>query len=51
MSGDAKDQPNIFYTKGAPLLQAEGLLNEGKVKSIYSMADEPEKVYLSLIHI
>ena len=46
MSGDAKDQPNIFYTKGAPLLQAEGLLNEGKVKSIYSMADEPEKVYI-----
>ena len=46
MSGDAKDQPNIFYTKGAPLLQAEGLLNEGKVKSIYRMADEPEKVYI-----
>ena len=46
MSGDSKDQPNIFYTKGAPLLQAEGLLNEGKVKSIYSMADEPEKVYI-----
>ncbi len=46
MSGDAKDQPNIFYTKGAPLLQAECLLNEGKVKSIYRMADEPEKVYI-----
>ena len=46
MSGDAKDQPNIFYTKGAPLLQAECLLNECKVKSIYRMADEPEKVYI-----
>ena len=46
MSGDSKEQPNIFYTKGAPLLQAECLLNEGKVKSLYRMADEPEKVYI-----
>ena len=46
MSGDSKDQPNIFYTKGAPLLQAESLLNEGKVKSLYKMADEPEHVYI-----
>ena len=46
MSGDSKEQPNIFYTKGAPLLTAESLLQEGKVKSLYRMADEPEKVYI-----
>ena len=46
MSGDSKDQPNIFYTKGTPLLQAECLLNEGKVKSLYKMADEPDHVYI-----
>ena len=46
MSGDSKDQPNIFYTKGAPLLQAESLLNEGKVKSLYKMANEPDHVYI-----
>ena len=46
MSGDSKEQPNIFYTKGAPFLQAECLLNQGKVKSLYRMADEPEKVYI-----
>ena len=46
MSGDSKEQPNIFYTKGAPLLQAECLLQEGKVKSLYRMANEPEKVYI-----
>ena len=46
MSGDSKEQPNIFYTKGAPFLQAECLLNEGKVKSLYQLANEPEKVYI-----
>ena len=46
MSGDTKEQPNIFYTKVAPLLTAECLLNEGKVKSLYRMADEPENVYI-----
>ena len=46
MSGDSKEQPNIFYTKAAPLLTAECLLQEGKVKSLYRMADEPEKVYM-----
>ena len=47
MSGDGgKEQPNIFYTKGAPLLQAECLLNKGKVKSLYRMSDEPENVYI-----
>ena len=46
MSGDSKEQPNIFYTKEAPFLTAECLLNEGKVKSLYRMADEPEKVYI-----
>ena len=46
MSGDSKEQPNIFYTKAAPLLTAESLLQEGKVKSLYRMADEPEKVYI-----
>ena len=46
MSGDTKDQPNIFYTKATPVLQADYLLNQGKVKSIYRMADEPEQVYI-----
>ena len=46
MSGDSKEQPNIFYTKGAPLLNAESLLNEGKVKSLYRMANEPDNVYI-----
>jgi len=46
MSGDQKEQPNIFYTKMAPILQAETLLNRGKVKSVYQMADEPGKVYI-----
>ena len=46
MSGDSQQQPNIFYTKGAPLLQAECELNECKVKSLYRMADEPENVYI-----
>ena len=46
MSGDSKEQPNIFYTKGAPLLNAESLLNEGKVKSLYEMANEPKNVYI-----
>ena len=46
MSGDSKEQPNIFYTKVAPLLTAECLLQEGKVKSLYRMADQPDKVYI-----
>ena len=46
MSGDSKEQPNIFYTRVAPLLTAECLLQEGKVKSLYRMANEPEKVYI-----
>ena len=49
MSGDSKEQPNIFYTKAAPLLTAECLLQEGKVKSLYRMADEPEKVYMHFL--
>ena len=46
MSGDSKEQPNIFYTKAAPFLTAECLLNQGKVKSLYQMASEPENVYI-----
>ena len=46
MSGDSKNQPNIFYTKTAPILLAECLLSEGKVKSLYRLAEEPEKVYI-----
>ena len=46
MSGDSKEQPNIFYTKTAPILLAECLLSEGKVKSLYRLAEEPEKVYI-----
>ena len=48
MSGDSKNQPNIFYTKTAPILLAECLLSEGKVKSLYRLAEEPEKVYIHL---
>jgi len=46
MSGDSKEQSNIFYTKTAPILLAECLLSEGKVKSLYRLAEEPEKVYI-----
>ena len=46
MSGDSKEQPNIFYTKAAPLLTADCLLQEGKVKSLYRMANEPDNVYI-----
>ena len=46
MSGDSKNQPNIFYTKTAPILLAECLLSEGKVKSLYRLAEEPEKVHI-----
>ena len=46
MSGDCKEQPNIFYTKEAPILLAECLLSEGKVKSLYSLAEDPQKVYI-----
>jgi len=46
MSGDSNEQPNIFYSKETPFLQAECLLSEGKVKSLYRMADQPEKVYI-----
>ena len=46
MSGDSKEQPSIFYTKTAPILLAECLLSEGKVKSLYRLAEEPEKVYI-----
>ncbi len=46
MSGDCKDQPNIFYSKTTPFLQAECLLNQGKVKSLYRLIDYPERVYI-----
>ena len=46
MSGDCKEQPNIFYSKTTPFLQAECLLNQGKVKSLYRLADYPERVYI-----
>ena len=36
----------IFLYKGSTFLTAECLLNEGKVKSLYQMADEPENVYI-----
>ena len=46
MSGDAKEQPNIFYTR-VPLTEAhDSLLQQGKVKSVYQIADEPQKVYI-----
>ena len=46
MSGDSKEQPNLFYTK-VPLTEAQdSLLLQGKVKSVYEIADQPEKVYI-----
>ena len=46
MSGDSKEQPNIFYTK-VPLTKAhDTLLLQGKVKSVYEIANEPGKVYV-----
>ena len=45
MSGDNKDQPNIFYSKEFTESK-ENLLMQGKVKSVYQMAGEPQKVYV-----
>ena len=46
MSGDTKEQPNIFYTK-VPLNEAhDSLLLQGKVKSVYEIAGEAGKVYI-----
>ena len=46
MSGDTKEQPNIFYTK-VPLNEAhDSLLLQGKVKSEYEIAGEAGKVYI-----
>ena len=46
MSGDSKEQPNIFYTKVPQTVAHDTLLLQGKVKTVYSIADEPEKVYV-----
>ena len=46
MSGDSKEQPNLFYTKVPQTEAHDTLLLEGKVKSVYEKADEPGKVYL-----
>ena len=47
MSGDpGKDQPNLFYTKVPQTVAHDTLLLQGKVKSVYSIADEPGKVYV-----
>ncbi len=46
MSGDTKEQPNIFYTR-VPLNEAhDSLLLQGKVKSVYEIAGEAGKVYI-----
>ena len=45
MSGDpGKDQPNLFYTKVPQTVAHDTLLLQGKVKTVYSIADEPERV-------
>ena len=46
MSGDSKEQPNLFYTKVPQTEAQDSLLLQGKVKSVYQIADEAEKVYL-----
>ena len=46
MSGDSKEQPNLFYTKVPQTEAHDLLLLQGKVKSVYSIADEPERVYV-----
>ena len=46
MSGDNKEQPNIFYTKVPQTEAHDSLLLQGKVKSVYSIVEEPERVYV-----
>ena len=46
MSGDTKDQPNIFYTKVPQNEAHDSLLLQGKVKSVYEIAGEAERVYI-----
>ena len=47
MSGDpGKDQPNLFYTKVPQNAAHDTLLLQGKVKSVYRIVDEPQKVYI-----
>ena len=48
MSGDTgnTEQPKIFYTEVPQTEAHDTLLLEGKVKSVYQKADEPEIVYL-----
>ena len=46
MSGDSKEQPNIFYTKVPQNEAHDSLLLQGKVKSVYEIAGEAEKVYI-----
>ena len=46
MSGDTKEQPNIFYTKVPQNEAHDSLLLQGKVKSVYEIAGEAEKVYI-----
>ena len=47
MSGDpGKDQPNLFYTKVPQNAAHDSLLLQGKVKSVYRIVDEPQKVFI-----
>ena len=46
MSGDSKEQPNLFYTKVPQNEAHDTLLLQGKVKSVYEIAGEAEKVYI-----
>ena len=46
MSGDTKEQPNIFYTKVPQNEAHDSLLLQGKVKSVYEIVGEAEKVYI-----
>ena len=49
MSGDSKEQPNIFYTKVPQNEAHDSLLLQGKVKSVYEIADDAGKVYMDTI--
>ena len=46
MSGDSKEQPNLFYTKVPQNEAHDTLLLQGKVKSVYEIVGEVEKVYI-----
>ena len=45
MSGDSKEQPNLFYSKEETDAK-DILMLQGKVKSVYEIAGEAQKVHV-----